>query len=694
MIKKIQILLFTITVINAQVSIEGSPISNQYKMINQISVIDMPEFNVDAMLIEDANIKLGTPFRYGKIFDVQYNLNNSGTWEILDDGSKIWKLEIHSDHAFAIGIEYDYFHLPEGARFYVYNPNQENIFGAYSSINNQDDYLFSTPLVKGDVIILEYYEPYDVDFEGEIYLSEIIHDYKDIMNFFENEDNDNNRICATNTHGGGELCPEAESYELVINAGSWLDMGGFICSGSMLNNTSYDLTRYYMTAWHCTDGDNPSTFRFYFNYGASNCNSDSGGFGFGLYGSQQLATSNGFDSDWTLLEITHANIPDDLWNSWEIFFAGWNRSPDNGPIVSCAIHHPGGSPKRINFDDDAAYSAAWNQGDPGTHWRVFWDNGGTEGGSSGCPLYDENFRFIGQLTGGPAVPCGDTGSYDLYGKFDRAWDDVKQWLDPGDTEVMFIDGTYDGTLIVEGCTDPNAENYNQDANIDDGSCFYGLADLYFGNISYESLGITIENTADIAQFEFTITDDLELITLSGAFGGIAEENGFVVSTSEDGTVIGVGLSEGIIPIGEGVLTNLQFTYEESGITEVCITNQIFSDVFGNELLILGDSCTSLELNTELQIDNTNQNLEFGISNTYPNPFNPLVNFDIQLLQIEDIDISIYNINGNKISKIHSGVLNQGTHSFYWDAKNKATGIYMIQCRNKNSVSTQKILLMK
>ena len=45
-------------------------------------------------------------------------------------------------------------------------------------------------------------------------------------------------------------------------------MGGFICSGSMVNNTSYDLTKYYMTAWHCTSGDNPSTFRFYFNYGA------------------------------------------------------------------------------------------------------------------------------------------------------------------------------------------------------------------------------------------------------------------------------------------------------------------------------------------------------------------------------------------------------------------------------------------
>ena len=693
--KNIQILLVLFTILNAQTTTEGFPASMLQNTTNQISTINMPEFDIDAMLLEDSQSDPGTPFRYGKIFSVDYNLNNSGTWEILDNGDKLWRLKINSKYAFSIGIEYDYFHLPEGAEFYVYNSNQENIFGAYSHLNNQEDYLFATPLVKGDEIILEYYEPYNVDFEGEIYLSEIIHDYRDIMNFFEDEGNNNTRICATNTHGGGELCPEAEPYELVINAVSWLDMGGFICSGSMLNNTSYDLTRYYMTAWHCTNGDNPSTFRFYFNYGANNCNSDFGNYGFGLYGSQQLATSNGFDSDWTLLRITHANIPDDLWDSWEIFYAGWNRSPENGPIVSCAVHHPGGSPKRINFDNDAAYSAAWNQGDPGTHWRVFWDNGGTEGGSSGCPLYDENFRFIGQLTGGPNVPCGDNGSYDLYGKFDRAWEDVKQWLDPGDTGAMFIDGTYDGTLIVEGCTDPNAENYNSDANIDDGSCFYGLADVFFGNTSYESIDITIENTAGIAQFEFTITDELDLITLSGASGGIAEDSGFTVSTSEDGTVIGVSLSgDGVIPIGEGTLTNLYFTYEESGTTEMCITNQVFYDVHGNELLTFGDICTPLVLDTELNIDYTNQELQFGINNIYPNPFNPIINFDVQLSQTEQVDIVIYDILGNKISNIYSGILKQGGHSFYWNAHNQSTGLYIIKCKNKNSISSQKILLMK
>ena len=66
---------------------------------------------------------------------------------------------------------------------------------------------------------------------------------------------------------------------------------------------------------------------------------------------------------------------------------------------------------------------------------------GTEGGSSGSPLFDNNQRIIGQLSGGSGE-CG-TGS-DSYGKLSRAWStsNIENWLDPTNSGSYNLDGIY------------------------------------------------------------------------------------------------------------------------------------------------------------------------------------------------------------------------------------------------------------
>ena len=157
---------------------------------------------------------------------------------------------------------------------------------------------------------------------------------------------------------------------------------------------------------------------------------------------------------------------------------------------------------------------------------------------------------------------------------------------------MFIDGTYDGSLIIEGCTDPNAENYDLDANIDDGSCFYGLADIYFGDVSLSNMSIISFNSAEIAQFEFTVTDNQNLISLTNASGGMAEDNDFIVTVSDEGLVIGTSISGNTIPIGESILTNIGYSFENSGTTEICITKR-------SQIIACGGSVCAL-LKTDLR----------------------------------------------------------------------------------------------
>ena len=90
------------------------------------------------------------------------------------------------------------------------------------------------------------------------------------------------------------------------------------------------------------------------------------------------------------------------------------------------------------------------------------------------------------------------------------------------------------------------------------------------------------NSAEIAQFEFTISDNQNLIQPTNASGGLAEDNDFIVTVSDDGLVIGTSISGNIIPIGEDILTNIDYTFDTSGTTDVCITDQKFYDINGKD----------------------------------------------------------------------------------------------------------------
>ena len=151
--------------------------------------------------------------------------------------------------------------------------------------------------------------------------------------------------------------------------------------------------------------------------------------------------SSYYYSDFALLEMDYSPAA-----SFNGYYAGWDRS-STSPQVSAGVHHPGGAPKKINYDNnDTAYSDGWYSSN--THWRLNWDEGGTEGGSSGSPLFDENKLIVGQLHGG----SGECGSgTDYYGKISTSWNGggtsttrLSNWLDPNGTGQTSISGTYNG----------------------------------------------------------------------------------------------------------------------------------------------------------------------------------------------------------------------------------------------------------
>jgi len=84
---------------------------------------------------------------------------------------------------------------------------------------------------------------------------------------------------------------------------------------------------------------------------------------------------------------------------------------------------------------------------------------------------------------------------------------------------------------------------------------------------------------------------------------------------------------------------------------------------------------------------------------YPNPFNPSTNIQFNIPNEGKVDLSIYNIKGQKVKTICDQILPAGAHEFIWLGKNSndlpaASGIYFIRLHTDADTKIRKILLLK
>jgi hypothetical protein len=204
-------------------------------------------------------------------------------------------------------------------------------------------------------------------------------------------------------------CPEGTDWQIEKKSVALIiDGGSAACTGALVNNTANDGTPYFLTANHCLG--NPSNWIYLFNHESANCTGSSGPT-LQTISSGDLVASNG-GSDFALIELSSAPPA-----SYEVQYVGWDRSDDESVTASTSIHHPSGDVMKICFDEDSPYHA--NQGGAAVWYIDEWEDGVTEPGSSGSPLFDQNHRIIGQLYGGYAACSGsvNNGQADLYGRF-------------------------------------------------------------------------------------------------------------------------------------------------------------------------------------------------------------------------------------------------------------------------------------
>lgn len=403
------IALLATTAVHGQIAFGGHPYGTRPPEKTGLPAAQrvlMPAVDAEALMAEDAaRLAQGIkgPYRFGFNHATDLSLENSGTWNTMPNGDRVWRLAIQCPDAYSINFEFHEYVVPEGAMVFVYNAQNE-VLGGFTAMSNGGRPTMGVGQLAGDRIIVEYVEPAAVQGQGHLRIGQVTHAYRDILG--QAKDLGDSGNCNNNV-----ICPEGDDWrDQIRSVAIILVNGSGYCTGQLLNNCAQDGTPYFLTANHCTQGSNVNNWVFRFNWESPVCaQNQNGPTNQTVSGASLLENSAG--SDVALLQLN--STPPDNYN---VFYTGWDNSAAL-PTSQVAIHHPSGDVKKISFDNNAATTATWQNAQC---WHIGnWEDGTTEGGSSGSGLWNQDKRLIGQLFGGQASCSNNVNDY--YGRFDVSW---------------------------------------------------------------------------------------------------------------------------------------------------------------------------------------------------------------------------------------------------------------------------------
>lgn len=435
--------------------------------------LSLPALDIAKLAAEDHRLdgKTGVPLRYGQVQAFgdkaiglpERGLAAGGSWSMAKDGSGRWSLQLDGVQARNLALYFDDFRLPARAELRLFAGGDKQPSYVYTDADNTPQGDLRTPMLEASSLRIELVVPAEQRDFTRLSLGSVVQGYRDPF------------VALAQLKSGScnidVACPQGDAWTLqsrsvahyTFNSGG----GSFVCSGQLVatGNQSQDVaTPRFLTAYHCVStAPEVQSMTFYWRYESPTCRAP------GSAASGQRLPTNGNtaaiqsgasllaahrDTDFTVVALA-APVPAAA-NAW---YTGWDRGTTI-PTGTIAIHHPSGHEKRISIDNDAPTtgpSCILTGATATTHWYVgAWDDGTTEGGSSGSGLWRrDSGRLIGVLSGGLAS-CSARDQYDCFGALDKAWAGggsastrMSDWLARGGGNPLTQDG-------YGGCAAPTA----------------------------------------------------------------------------------------------------------------------------------------------------------------------------------------------------------------------------------------------
>lgn len=412
-------------------------------IFGQKQVIELPQPNLVVLEREDLQ-SAGNRFAAPIPLDIWPA--TVGEWTANDGVNGRWELGFHLAGTHGLALFLDEVNLPAGGVVFLENFNVATFHSREQSWLNSRKVF--TDFLPGEQVTLVYEgpvftakdKPFHIFRADHVYRPEVYQPHKSFLDF-----NDSNE-CQVNAN-----CPAGNEWEeeksgtariiLVVEEGT-----GY-CSGNLINNTAADGRPLFLTGFHCQDGFTPiyDLWRFDFGYRSVGCDNPTFEPAFDAY-TGAIYRAGRQESDFLLLELA-----DPAFDGQNHYFAGWDRSEGNVTGEVFGFHHPQGDiqkmgrangmnilPGTIDWNNEVTTPAAH-------HFRMVYNLGTYQVGSSGSAVFDQNHRIRGQLNGGNFFCPGTTTAF--IGRLALSWTGgetpqtrLSNWLDPLGTGATFLDG--------------------------------------------------------------------------------------------------------------------------------------------------------------------------------------------------------------------------------------------------------------
>ncbi len=298
---------------------------------------------------------------------------------------------------------------------------------------------------------------------------------------------------------------------------------------------------------------------------------------------------------------------------------------------------------------------AYTSGPAFTNADAIWDVPSTYTGAYGMALDEANNR----------VAFGDYYSGNVY-VFNATTGEI---MDTVDTGIKSRDIAFDavGNLY----------------NISSASEYWYVTSPPSGPNSYTTSALTpvvINNSLPVELTSFTASAFEKGVQLNWATATELNNKGFEIQRSADGVTFSV------IAYVNGYGTSTE-KHAYSYVDETALNGSFYYRL--KQVDLNGTS----QYSSTVEVKNSRPE-DFTLSQNYPNPFNPTTTIAYTIPQSGMVNLSVYNLLGEKVVELVNEFQEVGARTVSFNASNLASGTYIYRLTSSNIVLTKKMILMK